>query len=85
VIPAKDKGTVSLPAEVKYLDLLAAVKGLKPGSQIPYQADAGLSVDASALGKIRLPLSKQGQLTVPDLSTLKQIDWRKVLDSATGG
>jgi LEA14-like dessication related protein len=85
VIPAKDKATVSLPAEVAYLDLLAAVKGLRPGSQMPYRADAGLSVDASALGTIRLPLSKEGQVTVPDLSTLKQIDWRKVLDSATGG
>ncbi|MHC4478236.1 MAG: LEA/WHy family protein [Planctomycetota bacterium] len=79
-VPAKETATVSLPVQVKYLDLLAAVEGLKAGSQMSYQADAGLTVQAPrGLGWQLLHLQKAGQLTVPDLSMLKKIDWRNPL------
>ena len=73
-IPAKDKKTVSLPAKVNYLDLVRAFKGIRPGSKIPYKADAGLSVDTQALGQIRLPLSKTGEFSVPAMEGFKLIN-----------
>ncbi len=67
-VPAKSKKTVSLPANINYLDMLKALKGIRPGSKIPYKADLGLSVDAPALGLIKLPLSKEGEVVLPTLS-----------------
>ena len=42
-----------------------AVKGARPGSTIPYKADMGLSVDVPAWGPLRLPMSREGQLSIP--------------------
>jgi LEA14-like dessication related protein len=76
-IPAKSKKTVSLPAKINYLDMLKALKGIKPGSKIPYKADLGLSVDAPALGLLRLPLKKEGEVTLP---TVSDIDIKDIWD-----
>ena len=67
-VPAKSKKTVSLPATINYLDMLKALKGIRPGSKIPYKADLGLSVDVPALGPMRLPLRKQGEVDLPTVS-----------------
>jgi LEA14-like dessication related protein len=74
-VPAKSKKTVSLPATVNYLEMLKALKGIRPGSTIPYKADVGLSVDAPALGRIMLPLKKEGEVALPTVSgsTIKDI------------
>ena len=78
-VPANDKKVVSLPAKVSYFDLVKAFMGIRPGSQIPYEATVGLSVDAPALGQVRLPLKKTGQLTVPAIPKADEIDWKKLL------
>ena len=78
-IPPQAKETVSLPAKISYLDLLQAFKGIKPGSTIPYSADMGLSVDTPALGLLRLPIKKDGALSVPDISAISGIDWKKMI------
>ncbi|MBN1123953.1 MAG: LEA type 2 family protein [Sedimentisphaerales bacterium] len=81
-IPAKDSKTVSLPVKITYLSLVEAFKGIQPGSTIPYRADLGLSVDAPVLGQLALPLKREGQLTVPSIPNLDQIDWKsRVLDT----
>ena len=67
-VPAKSKKTVSLPANINYLDMLRALKGIRPGTKIPYKADLGLSVDTPALGLIKLPLKKEGEVVLPTLS-----------------
>ena len=64
-VPAKGTKMLSLPVKLSYLDVVRAFKGVSPGSKIPYKADVGLSVDAPALGMIRLPLNKTGELDVP--------------------
>ena len=64
-VPAKSKKTVSLPAKVNYIGMFKALKGIRPGSKIPYGAELGLSVDTPALGLIRLPLKKEGELILP--------------------
>ena len=84
-IPAKDKLVVSLPAKVRYIDLVKAFKDIRPGSKIPYRADLALSLDTPALGPIRLPLDKTGELAVPDIPNIDEIDWKKILLDRTGG
>ena len=84
-IPAKDKRVVSLPAKVRYIDLVKAFKDIRPGSKIPYRADLALSLDTPALGPIRLPLDKTGELAVPDIPNIDEIDWKKILLDRTGG
>lgn len=76
-IPARKKGTVTLPAKVAYLDMINALKSFTPGSNIPYQADAGLSFDAPALGVITIPISRKGEFAIPKLS---DIEWRNMLN-----
>ena len=78
-IPANDKKVVSLPAMIRYIDLAKAFIGIKPGSKIPYKADVGLSVDTKALGQIRLPMNKSGQLSVPAIPNIDKLDWKKLL------
>ena len=67
-VPAKSSTTVSLPATINYIEMLKALKGVRPGSTIPYGAELGLSVDTPALGVIRLPLRKEGELVLPSIS-----------------
>jgi len=67
-VPAKSKKTVSLPAKINYMEMLKALKGVRPGSNIPYNAELGLSVETPALGVIRLPLKKDGELVLPTVS-----------------
>ena len=67
-VPAKSKKIVSLPAKINYMGMLKALKGVRPGSRIPYGAELGLSVDTPALGLIRLPLKKEGELVLPSIS-----------------
>ena len=76
-VPAKSKKTVSLPATINYLDMLRALKGIRPGTRIPYKADVGLSVDAPALGLIRLPLRKEGEVALP---TVSDVDINDILN-----
>jgi len=76
-VPATSKKTVSLPANINYLNMLKALKGIRPGSKIPYKADLGLSVDAPALGLMRLPLKKEGEIVLP---TVSDVDVKDIWD-----
>lgn len=67
-VPAKSKKVVTLPATINYVQMLRALRGVRPGSKIPYNAELGLSVDAPGLGTIRLPLKKEGELVLPTIS-----------------
>ena len=80
-IPARSSRAVTLPVKIGYMDLLNALADLKdvqPGSSVPYSADVGLSVDTEALGPLRLPLRKTGDLTIPKLPQAS--DWRDILN-----
>jgi len=82
-IPARGKRTVTLPASVQFDQLLRAVQGVRPGQVVPYKADLGLSVDGSAVpgvGTLRLPVSKQGELPVPNVPKVEvaEVQWSKL-------
>ena len=86
-VPAKDKKTVSLPAKVPFMELLSALKGVRPGAVVPYEAELGLSLDAPALGVLRLPLKKEGKLPVPAAPEVQvsEIKWDKMTLEEAGG
>jgi len=64
-IPAKSTKSLSLPVTVNYLELLKSLKTIKPGTAIPYKAGVGLSMDAPGFGLMRLPLTREGELSLP--------------------
>jgi LEA14-like dessication related protein len=78
-IPAGGTKSISLPVKISYLDVVKAFKGITPGSKIPYKADVGLSVNAPALGVIRLPLNKTGEIDVPAIPKAGDIE-KMILD-----
>ena len=69
-VPSKSKRTVALPAKINYVQMLKALSGVKPGSKIPYKADLDLSVDTPALGTLKLPLRKEGEVVLPSISDI---------------
>ncbi len=78
-VPAKGAKTVTLPVKINYMDVVNAFKGVSPGSKIPYKADVGLSVNAPVLGVIRLPLNKTGEIDVPAIPKVSEIE-KMILD-----
>ena len=86
-VPAQGKRTIALPAKVAYTGLLEVLKDVRPGSVIPYTANFGLSVDAPALGPLRLPLRKEGELPIPKVPEveIRQIRWDKLTLDEAGG
>jgi LEA14-like dessication related protein len=73
-VPAKSSRKVSLPATFNYIEMLKALKGIRPGSKIPYGAELGLSVNTPGLGVIRLPLKKEGELVLPNITGTDMIN-----------
>jgi LEA14-like dessication related protein len=69
-VPAKGSKTLAIPVQIRYLGLINAVKGARPGATIPYKADLGLSVDVPVLGPLRVPMSKEGELSIPSAPDL---------------
>ncbi len=69
-VPARGSKVIGLPVRISYLELINAVKGAEPGATIPYTADLGLSVDTPVGGSLRLPVSKDGQITIPSAPSL---------------
>jgi LEA14-like dessication related protein len=67
-IPAKGSQAVSLPVTVNYLEMFKSLKGITPGTTIPYKAGLGLSVETPGLGPLTLPLKKEGRLALPKVS-----------------
>jgi len=64
-VPAAGSKTLGVPVRISFLELINVVKGARPGATIPYRAEMGLSVDAPVLGRLRVPMSKEGELSIP--------------------
>lgn len=67
-IPANGKRVIPLAAQVNYLRLFDSIETIKPGSTIPYQANVTLSFDTPAFGMRKLPLKKEGEIALPDIT-----------------
>lgn len=64
-IPAKGSKVLQVPAGIRFASLMTVLRGVRPGSVVPYTADFTLGVDAPVIGRMTLPLSKSGELPVP--------------------
>ena len=64
-IPARGTATVELPATVAFAPLLKTLQGVRPGTVLPYTVDLAATVDAPLLGRLVLPVSRQGELPIP--------------------
>ena len=69
-VPAAGSKTLGIPVRISYPQLISVVKDARPGVTIPYKADMGLSVDVPALGPLRIPMSKDGELSNPSVPGL---------------
>jgi len=86
-VPARSAKTISLPARITYSQILTALSDVKPGSVLPYKADLGLSIKVPVIGKLRLPVHKEGNLPVPTAPKveLEQVKWDKLTFDSAGG
>lgn len=75
-IPAKSKKTLSLPATLKFKDVVKVLTSFKPGQVFPYKANLGLGLDAPAVGRMSLPLSHEGKLPIPTVPKVALKDVR---------
>ncbi len=64
-VPARGTSVIQLPARISFASLIRTLKGVRPGSVVPYKADLTLGVDAPVVGMLTLPMSKSGELPVP--------------------
>ena len=74
-IPAGSEQEVTLPVKVDYRQILQTLKGIRPGSTIPYKAQLMLAADTQTFGKLDLPLKKQGEITLPTVSSALKDLW----------
>lgn len=67
-VPAGGSKTLGIPVRISFLELVKVVQGARPGATIPYKAAMGLSVNVPVLGPLRVPMSKEGNLSIPSAS-----------------
>ncbi len=79
-VPAGGSRTITLPARVRFSDLLASLSGVRPGQVVPYDAGLKLSVDAPGIGPIALPLRQKGELPVPAVPDVRLagLNWEEL-------
>ena len=86
-VPAGGSRRVTIPARVVYSQLLNVLQNVRPGQVLPYAAEMGLSLDAPAVGALRVPLRKEGNLPIPTAPGVEvtQVRWDRLdLSGATG-
>ena len=64
-IHARGTETIKIPLLLIYDDIRSAYKEIKPGSIIPYRVKVVLHIDIPVLGRISIPLQKNGKIPVP--------------------
>ena len=69
-VPAAGRKSLGVPVRISFVELVETVSQARPGAEIPYTADLGLSVDLPALGPVRVPMSREGTLSIPSASGL---------------
>lgn len=86
-IPARGRQVIQLPVTVGFAPLMAVLKGVKPGSVLPYAADFRISVDAPVVGRLEIPFSRSGELPVPAVPDVEMASFeigRLGLDQTSG-
>jgi LEA14-like dessication related protein len=77
-VPAKGRRTFPAVARITFASLLSTLRNVRPGAIVPYAADIAIAVDAPMVGRLTLPLRREGEIPVPtppDVS-VQGIEWR---------
>lgn len=85
-VPARGSKVFPLWTAVSIPGLLQVVKGIRPGAVVPYRTDIELAVDAPGVGRLAVPLHKEGELPVPTVPgiSLERVRWKSLtLQEAT--
>lgn len=87
-IPAGGKKSYTVPVDVGFSQLIAAVSSIKPGQVVPYKTDLSFSVKIPNTEEmLELPVKHEGLFPVPappDV-TLGDVQWKQLsLDRASG-
>ncbi|CAN6165808.1 unnamed protein product [Urochloa humidicola] len=64
-IHAHGSETVKIPFLIIYEDIRSTYAEIKPGSIIPYKVKVVLHIDIPVIGRISIPLEKDGEIPVP--------------------
>lgn len=75
-IPAGSSREITVPVEIRFADVLAALEDVEAGSVIPYSADLGVGLDIPGGGMVRIPVRKEGKLPVPAMPSVDLKDIR---------
>lgn len=80
VVPAGGRRTLELPVRVQFAGLLEVLSGVSPGSVVPYEAGLDFFVDAPAIGEMRLPVRRTGELPIPTVPrvSVNSMKWDEV-------
>ena len=72
--------TLRLPAKFTYLQIVTAVKNIRPGAVMPYDAKLDVSVDVPIAGRVAVPLAKSGQIPIPNVPSIDitAIRWQEL-------
>lgn len=80
-LPANGTKTIDVPVELRFSEMLSAVKGLKLGQVLPYRANFDFSVQPpGTTTPLVLPLAHEGEVPVPapPAVSLEKIEWEKL-------
>lgn len=64
-VPAQGNKTVQVPVDLVFDDLAKAVRGVKPGSVVPYNASLMFTADPTGYTPLKQEVSRAGELPVP--------------------
>jgi len=75
-IRAESESEVTLPVDIVFADLLAALGDVEAGTVIPYTAMLSLGVDVPGAEALRVPIRKEGKLPIPAMPSIDIRDLR---------
>jgi len=73
-IPANSSKVLSIPVDVDFLEFIKGLGNIDPGKDIPYEAVLGLAVKTPLGGALRLPIKREGTLSIPKVSLESFLD-----------
>jgi LEA14-like dessication related protein len=76
-VHAHGKETVKIPLTLIYKDIVDTFDDIEPGQILPYLAKVTLLVDVPVIGRVTIPLEKEGEIPIPHKPDvdLDKIDW----------
>ena len=63
-IAARDRSIVALPVELGFEELVKTIRELEDREEAAYRLSSGFSFDLPVLGRVRIPVSKEGSVPI---------------------